>query len=262
MKEEEGEGAEFVLNVNVGKQKKEKNADITNCYKTEEPEFDLDRTKCCGILTSGKPCNKAKLIDYGMCTRCCSDLKDKGIVKYDDELKYFYREIAFVIDDPNKMFRKGQKIRQYSRYGKQFDFNGTQIHKAYYIYTEKDVRNNFEYCTFITSTSPFIKDLKLKKIKIKRHLLKKKEFVSKYENDNDEQSEQESELDQNDDDEDDDDDDHTSTEEISEQDDNDDDKDKDDDDDSSDESDTPIPKMFLEDDDDAEMCFSDSEDDA
>ena len=60
----------------------------------------------------------------------------KGQVHFDEDLGYYYRDVKFIVDDPNGMFFKGQEVRQYSQYSRAFDFNGAQCHRRYYVFTK------------------------------------------------------------------------------------------------------------------------------
>ena len=159
------------INVNVGRLKKSKQAATDSKFRTKQLKFKADCSTCTGYLASGKPCTKTKIVEYGMCTRCCGELKEKGQVHFDEDLGYYYRDVKFIVDDPNGMFFKGQEVRQYSQYSRAFDFNGAQCHRRYYVFTRKDVLDDFKSCTFITSSCPFFKSATLKPTNIERYRL-------------------------------------------------------------------------------------------
>jgi len=162
------------INVNVGRLKKNKQASIDSKFRTKRLKFKAECSTCTGYLASGKPCIKPKIVEYGMCTRCCGELKEKGHVHFDEDLGYFYRDVKFTVDDPNGMFFKGQEVRQYSQYSRTFDFNGAQCHRRYYVFTRKDVLDDFKSCTFITTSCPFFKNTTLDYTNIERYRLESK----------------------------------------------------------------------------------------
>ena len=126
---------------------------------------------CNGYLASGKPCTKTKTHKYNLCTRCFGKLKAKstGKVKYDDMTESYYREVKFLQNDPNGLFQKGQIVKQYSKSGHLYDFNGIQTQKYYYIYTLKDAETGFKTCSIITTSNPFVKGTTLENINLSEH---------------------------------------------------------------------------------------------
>jgi hypothetical protein len=191
---------ELKIKVNVGRLKKNKQASTKSKFHVKELKFKSECDKCTGYLASGKPCTKTKIVEYGMCTRCSGELKEKGPIVFDEVLGHFYRDVKFTVDDPNGLFFKGQEIRQYSKYSRTFDFNGTQCHRYYYIFTHKDVLDDFKSCTFIVSSSPFVKGAVLKKRNIEKYrLIVKPELEKTFENikskdDNDDDDETENDT--------------------------------------------------------------------
>ena len=173
-KEDDNESKEINIKVNINvttKKMASKIADVSRKFKTKRIMSKNVDGCCNGILASGKPCTKKTFVNFNLCKRCYGKLKEKGKTKYDEKLDRFYRDIKFTADDPNGLFLKGQTIRQYAQYGHVFEFTGLKIQKFYYIYTKKDVENNFKYCSIITTANPFVKSPSLEEFDLSKYEL-------------------------------------------------------------------------------------------
>ena len=239
--EDENESKEINIKVNINvntKKTASKIADVSRKFKTKRIASKNVDGYCNGFLASGKPCEKKTFVNFNLCKRCYGKLKEKGKTKYDEKLERYYRDVKFTADDPNGLFLKGQTIRQYAQYGHVFEFTGLKIQKFYYIYTKKDVENNFKHCSIITTANPFVKSPSLGEFDLSKYELvdlksvKRKIIDSEDDDENNEDNGDDNDEDNTDDNGDEDDDD-----EEDEEDEEDDDDDNTDDDDDEEEED-------------------------
>jgi hypothetical protein len=201
--DDENESKEINIKVNINVRKKlssSKIADGSRKFKTKRFVSKNVDGLCNGILTSGKPCQKTKFVEFNLCKRCYGKLKEKGKVKFDEELGFFYRDIKFTVDDPNGLFLKGQTIRQYSKAGHIFEFTGLKIQNYYYVYTRNDALDNFKHCSIITTANPFVRTASLEEFDLAKYEIIEKENINNKNNKQDEEDDEDNEDNEDDED--------------------------------------------------------------
>lgn len=113
---------------------------------------------CCAFGTKSL-CNSKQLTENNCCKKCNRIVKitKSGNIKFDPDKNLFYHESSFkrnVYKPDGSLGVLKKKVKAYLKDGKNYDING-MTNNPYFVYTEKDVENNFESWSYICFGSPF-----------------------------------------------------------------------------------------------------------
>ena len=172
--QDETEESNVKKNTGGRKTREKKAADASSkFYVADNTQVDDDADECAGFLASGKKCGgKSKEDCDGLCGRCSQDLKENKTIYIDSDMGdgTYYRDVVFKHNDPNGNFKKGDTVRQYAPNGTKVDFNGREDNQVYQIFTEKD-GPEFEYCSFVATGNPFVKQVELEEFDVSKYEL-------------------------------------------------------------------------------------------